>query len=294
LNTVMNGPNIPCPMGRARDKPVERAPGPSRASCYDGAPSRPNRKEGLFFMAHPLIPAPTQGSQRETLDDLSLAVQYNRWIYRIIRPFLGLRILEIGCGTGNITHYLTDHGHVCAADVNDHYLEEARKNLRGARNVQYRHINLEKNLRSLKSFLPDTIVCVNVLEHVENDRQTLQECLRLLPGGGHLLVFVPALQSIYGTMDESYGHFRRYSKGELNAKTQEAGFKNVECRYMNLPGIPGWWLNGKVLRRKIIPKGQMLLYDKLVPLIQKAETILPPPIGMSIFSASYKPAVPRR
>ncbi len=247
-------------------------------------------------MAPPSLPSPVtaEENQRETLDDLALAVQYNRWIYRIIQPFLGLRILEIGCGTGNITHYLTDHGHVCAADVNGHYLEEARKHLRGARNVLYRRINLERSLQSLKSFRPDTIVCVNVLEHVENDRRTLQECLRLLPGGGHLLVFVPALQSLYGSMDRTYGHFRRYSKSELNSKTREAGFKTVECRYMNLPGIPGWWLNGKVLRRKIIPKGQMLLYDKLVPLIQMAEGIVHPPVGMSLFSASYKPAVPRR
>jgi SAM-dependent methyltransferase len=228
--------------------------------------------------------------QRETLDDLALAVNYNEWIYKVVRPFLGQRIMEIGCGTGNITRYLTDHGHVCAVDVNKTYLDAARRYLKDRPNVKYHLINLERPLGSLRSFHPDSIVCVNVLEHLENDRQALQECHRLLPGGGHLLIFVPALQSIYGSMDKSYGHFRRYARRELLDKVTEAGFKVVDCHFLNLPGVPGWWFNGQILNRQIIPKAQMLLYDKLVPFIRGVEENLPLPFGLSLFCAAYKPA----
>ncbi len=104
-----------------------------------------------------------------------------------------------------------------------------------------------------------------------------------------MMFFVPALPALYGSMDQSYGHFRRYYRKELFEKMQQAGFQVEYCRYLNLLGILGWWLNGKILNRKIIPKSQMLLYDFIVRFSQHVEKYLPKPVGLSLFCAAVKP-----
>lgn len=238
-----------------------------------------------------MSPSKTWDGQRETLDDLSAAVHYNQWIYEMLRPHLGSRILEIGCGTGNLTGYFARHGQVLASDVHEGYLKEARQRLKGIKGVAFQKINLERQMPALRRFGADTIVCVNVLEHLRDDHRVLLQCLRLLKPGGKLLLFVPALPSLFGSMDESYGHFRRYTRPELEKKMAQAGFQVEYCRYLNLLGVPGWWFNGKVLKRKIIPKSQMMLYDRVVSFTSKIERFLPKPIGLSLFCVGIKKAV---
>jgi SAM-dependent methyltransferase len=226
--------------------------------------------------------------QRETLDDLSGAIHYNKWIYEMLRPHLGKRILEIGCGTGNLTRDFAEHGKVLAVDVHEGYLGQARQRLKGFKQVSFRKINLENQLPSLKPFGADTIVCVNVLEHLKDDHRVLTRCLELLKPGGKLLLFVPALQSLFGSMDKSYGHFRRYSRGRLEHKVAAAGFEVEYCRYLNLLGVLGWWFNGKILRRKIVPRSQIMLYDRVVSFTSKVERFLPKPLGLSLFCVGEK------
>src|SRR5258708_1911803 len=232
--------------------------------------------------------AKTWDGQRETLDDLSAAIHYNEWIYQMLKPHLGKRILEIGCGTGNLTGYFAKHGQVLATDVHAGYLKKARQKLKGMRGVSFGKINLDHQLPFLRKFKADTIVCVNVLEHLKDDHQVLAQCLHLLKPGGKLLLFVPALQFLFGSMDKSYGHFRRYSRPELEQKVGGAGFHVEYCRYLNLLGILGWWFNGKVLGRKIIPKSQMMMYDRVVSFTSKVERFLPKPIGLSLFCVGQK------
>ncbi len=232
--------------------------------------------------------APPWDGQRETLEDLSAAVHYNEWIYGILRPYAGVRVLEIGCGTGNLTGSLAEGRRVLAVDVHSGYLREARRRLRAVPGVAFKKIDLEKKLSALRSFRPDTVICVNVLEHLSGDHRVLRQCYGLLPPGGRLLLFVPALQCLFGSMDLSYGHFRRYSAGGLTGKMEKAGFQVAYCRYLNLLGVLGWWWNGKVLKRKIIPKSQMMLYDRVVGFTSKIERFLPKPIGMSLFCVGEK------
>jgi len=227
--------------------------------------------------------------QRETLDDLSEAVHYNQWIYQMLRPYVGRRILEIGCGTGNLTGFLHRHGPVLAVDVHPGYLRSAQKKLQGQKGITFRKVNLATGLAALRSYKADTLICVNVLEHLEDDGRVLAQCLRLLPPGGRLLLFVPAFQYLFGSMDVSYGHYRRYSLPDLVRKMEKAGFQVRYGRYLNLLGVLGWWLNGKILKKKIIPRSQMLLYDKIVSFSSKIERYLPKPIGLSVFCVGQKP-----
>lgn len=226
--------------------------------------------------------------QRESLDDLSEAVHYNEWIYKMVRHHLGHRTLEIGCGTGNLTGSLSRHGQVLAVDVHPGYLQAARKRWGRQKNVRFQKVDLSRDLRSLKKFRADTILCVNVLEHLSDDHAVLTRCHELLPPGGKLLLFVPAFQFLFGSMDETYGHFRRYSLPDLKTKMERAGFSVVYGRYLNLLGVLGWWINGKVLRKKIIPRSQMLLYDKILVFSSLVERYLPKPLGLSVFCVGKK------
>ncbi len=235
-----------------------------------------------------MAPSKKWDGQRETLDDLSGAVHYNEWIYGMLRPYLGSRILEIGCGTGNLTGYLARHGRVMAVDMHGGYLAEARRRLGRLKGLAFRKVNLERPLSPLRPFGADTIVCVNVLEHIQDDHGVLEQCRGLLGPGGRLLLFVPAFQFLYGSMDKSYGHFRRYSHAELKEKVARAGFRVEYCRYLNLLGVAGWWWNGKMLKKKIIPKSQMMLYDAVVRFSSKIERFLPKPIGLSLYCVGLK------
>jgi len=226
--------------------------------------------------------------QLETLDDLSEAIHYNRWIYSMMEPFLGNRVLELGCGIGNMTVLMAPGRRILGVDIQPKYLRIARETLRKNRNVSFHAMDLGKNLKNLKNFKADTIVCINVFEHIKHDSRFLEECAKLLPPGGRLLLFVPALPFLFGSMDASYGHFRRYFKGELRVKMSMGGFRILECRYLNLLGVLGWWWNGKVLKRTIVPKGQILLYDRIIRFMAPIEKFLPRPLGLSLFCAGEK------
>lgn len=234
------------------------------------------------------VRAPNRDPQFETLEDLSEAFYYNRWIFRMMEPYLGQRILEVGCGIGNMTEFMAEGREILAVDMHVGYLSEGRRRFRGRSNVFFKKMDLSNGLGQARTFKPDTIVCVNVFEHLKEDEGFLRDCFRLLPPGGKLLLFVPALSILFGSMDRHYGHFRRYSKSQLLKVTGRNGFLVLNSRYLNLLGILGWWWNGNVLKRKIIPRRQILLYNQIIRWAAPFEKYLPRPIGLSVFYAGQK------
>jgi len=135
----------------------------------------------------------------------------------------------------------------------------------------------------------DTVVCLNVLEHIEDDRASLRAMHDLLQPGGRLALLVPSLRALYGTLDEALGHFRRYVPAELSEKLGAAGFRLRHLEYFNLAGVPGWWVAGRVLRRRLIPTGALRWYEALVPLF-RLERLLPWRIGQSLIAIGEVPA----
>ncbi len=226
------------------------------------------------------------GGQLETLDDLSKAVNYNKWIFDLIKPHLGKRVLEVGCGTGNIIQYMT-HKNILGVDIEKVYINIAKERFKNKKNIKFQLFDLGKSLGSFKKFKPDTIICINVLEHIEKDEKFIKECESLLSPGGKLIIFVPAMPSLYGEMDKTYGHFRRYTKSEVVQKLRKK-FKVENGEYLNISGIFGWWLNGKILKRKIIPQDQMMLYDRVFKYVFMLEKIIPKPFGLSVFVVGEK------
>ncbi|MDP3909501.1 MAG: class I SAM-dependent methyltransferase [Gemmatimonadales bacterium] len=218
-----------------------------------------------------------------TLEQLAAAGRYNRWMFDRLRPWLGRRVLEVGSGIGNLSAFLADRERVVLTDTRAEYLDRLRARFAGHPNIAVARLYLPNDDRVLAGEQFDTVICLNVLEHVADDASSLDAIRKLLTVGGRLILLVPALRALYGTLDEALGHYRRYTRGELAAKFAAAAFHLRHIEYFNLAGITGWRLTGRVLRRRAIPAGSLRLYDALVPLF-RLERWLPWRVGQSLIA----------
>lgn len=225
----------------------------------------------------------------ETLQIMARTESYHRWIIDLIRPFFGERILEVGCGIGNVTKFLEHLPYVHSIDVSENSIETVQ-NLLGCReNFCIEKMDIfEPRFEALQNPGFDTIICLSVLEHIEDDREALKRFYHVMKPGGRLLLFVPALRFLYGSIDRELGHFRRYEKTEISGKITESGFTPERVRFFNFPGILGWIISGKILQRKILPSAQIALFDRLVPLIKRIEKVITPPIGTCLLCVARK------
>jgi hypothetical protein len=136
---------------------------------------------------------------------------------------------------------------------------------------------------------PDTIVYINVLEHVEDDAAELRIMHNSLTERGKICIFVPAVPFLLSDFDRQIGHFRRYSRNELVSKCERAGFKILLARGFDFPGIFPWLVKYRLLRSLTIEQSMVKLYDRLVvPPIRLVETILKPPIGKNLILVAEK------
>lgn len=204
-------------------------------------------------------------------------------MFERVRPWVGDRVLEIGSGIGNLSQFLVDRPTVVLSDTAPEYLERLRARFAHKPNVEVMRLYLPTPEGPVAARRFDTIVCLNVLEHVADDMSSLTAMRALLDRGGRLVLLVPALRALYGSLDQALGHVRRYSKRELRDKLARTGFTLRHLEYFNLAGIPGWWVSGKLLRRTIIPAGPMRLFDVLVPLF-RLERLLPWRLGQSLIA----------
>ena len=219
-----------------------------------------------------------------TLRRMERLAPYNAWLHARVERALGKRILEVGSGVGNQTRFFADRERVVASDVEVHYVRELKARFENRSNVRvasYRFPLSEADRGDLLAERLDTVVCMNVLEHIEDDAATLRDFASVLPPGGRLALVVPSLEALYGTLDVHLKHFRRYERADLEALVKAAGFEVETVRFLNRPGVLGWWLNSKVLKKKVLPKGQLRAFRWILPLL-KLEESSEPSFGMSL------------
>lgn len=223
-----------------------------------------------------------------TLLRMEGAPNYNAWLGRRIREHLGKRVLEVGAGIGTITREIEPGRELLIAlELEPFYVERLKNLFRGKPHVRPYLANVAKaDWRALAAERLDSVVLSNVLEHIEDDAAAVRQFRQVLPPGGVLVVLVPALPWLYGSIDKAVGHFRRYTPEELRDVLTRGGFAVEHLSWMNLVGIPGWWLNGRVLRRNAVPSFQLRLYDQLAPLLARAESSVRLPVGMSLFAVA--------
>jgi glycosyltransferase involved in cell wall biosynthesis len=217
------------------------------------------------------------------LHSLSHARRFNRWMVKLIEPYLGMRIVEIGAGIGNISRQLPQREKLVVTDVDPTYLYLLDRAFSGNEIVRVERFDLtdDGHIDDVGRGANDTVVCLNVLEHIEDEEAAVARMKQLLEKDGRLILLVPQHQWLYGSYDELVGHYRRYSKAHMRCVMNKA---DLEIEYMgnfNFLSIPGWWFNACLLKSKKMSRLQLKLYDTIVPIMRMVEYALPLP-GLSL------------
>ncbi len=233
-----------------------------------------------FALSDEVYARDEHGSQM--LGRLSRAPRFNRWMADAIRPFCGSRLLEIGSGTGNLTRQLVPRDRYVASDVNPLYLHTL-ENLTADRpylTAQYTDVTELRSYPKVEGGF-DTVVCLNVIEHVDDDRGSLENIRAVLADEGRAIVLVPCGPWNFGTLDEVLGHKRRYTPESLRRLAAEAGFEVKELvRFNRVSSLP-WFLNGRILRRRHFGLLQIKMVNWLTPLFRLLDRVLPlPPLSL--------------
>ena len=231
-----------------------------------------------------------KGTGPEVLDVLSCAQRFNRWMADVIRPYVGKRVLEIGAGIGNLTRQLVARRELyVAGDIDAEHLARLKTRFHHRSNLWVSACDLSRpeDFRQFAGSM-DSVVCLNVLEHVENDLQGLQNIYSALKPGGKAIVLVPHGQEIFGSLDVALGHYRRYTHAELRERMQSAGFVVERILEFNRISRPGWYITGRIFKRTTLSPFQLKIFDRLVWLWRRIDANLPWP-PTSIIAIGVKP-----
>ncbi len=211
------------------------------------------------------------------LDALEQAPRFNRWMYTTIREHLGTRIAELGSGRGNLSKLLKDGANVLVTDNREDYLEELRRRWGHLPNVRVSRLDLLnlEDYKVLNEFNVDTVVCLNVLEHIEDDSTVLRRLYEVVPPGCKVVFLVPFDPELHSRFDKEIGHFRRYHKAELEKKMQAAGLRVQRQFYFNKAGVIAWWVSNTLFGQRCITSWQLKVYNFLTPIFRVLDRCLP-------------------
>jgi 2-polyprenyl-3-methyl-5-hydroxy-6-metoxy-1,4-benzoquinol methylase len=230
----------------------------------------------------------SQTQDRYAADDLETMQEARRYadhVFRLVRPFFGSRVLEVGSGIGTMTSKLVEIADfVLGIEPNPNCVTRLQEAMRNHPRFTLRTCHFEEcDAAELTASRFDSVLCVNVLEHIADDAGALKGFKQILVPGGRVLIFVPAVQAAYGPLDAELGHHRRYSKRTLRAVFEKAGLELIRLRYTNPIGLAGWMYNAHVSKSRAHSLGQVRLFETLVaPWALPLERLAPPPIGLSL------------
>ncbi len=220
-----------------------------------------------------------------TLYVMKSAEWYNKWLVSFFKEFLRGKILEVGCGVGNFSSQLSEYGDVTSIDVNDKYVSKANyenKNI----NIGFGDIEVGKYFFNNKKF--DSIICLNVLEHINNHDRALSNMYKLLNNNGFLIILVPAHMLLMSKFDKLLGHFRRYDIKYLKDQLISQGFTIKVIRYINWWGAIGWFIFIKLFNRREFPKSEVTIFNSLGKFLIGPERYIKIPFGLSVFAVATK------
>lgn len=222
---------------------------------------------------------------KQTLETMDFAKWYNRWLYRSFSHLSKGRVLEVGTGIGNFTKIIKAN-EVYGIDQNRKYIKDLKKKFKGKVKVGYGDI--EKGKYFFKNKMFDLVICLNVLEHIKDDRKALRNMNKLLKKGGSLVLLVPAHKLLMSNADKNLGHFRRYQKAGIKNKLKEAGFRKIDTKYLNWWGAIGWFFFVTLTGIEMIPRDKVGVFDRLGKFFLWPEKFINPPFGLSVFAIAKK------
>jgi 2-polyprenyl-3-methyl-5-hydroxy-6-metoxy-1,4-benzoquinol methylase len=228
------------------------------------------------------------------LETMREARRYAEHVFGLFRQHIGSRVLEVGSGIGTFSLRLLEQAElVFGIEPNPHCAGPLREALgRHPRFVLRETLLEECDRQELASHRFDTVICVNVLEHIADDVAALRTFRDVLEPGGRVVIFVPAVQAAYGPLDAELGHHRRYSKPTLSRAFAAAGLDLVLLRYTNPIGLLGWLYNARILRTTAHSLTQVRLFERFVaPWALPLERLVAPPVGLSLIAVGRKPGL---
>jgi glycosyltransferase involved in cell wall biosynthesis len=215
--------------------------------------------------------------------------RYNAWLWEKVAPYVGTRVLEVGAGTGNMTRQMASRELVVATDVDERYIRMLRNTFGNDPHVRVCRFDLGGDVPVELGNGFDSIICLNVLEHVEDDVRALRHLHDLLAPNGRVVLIVPAHQRLFGEIDRAIGHYRRYERVDLAERLRTAGFSVEHASAFNVIGALGWFVNARLLKRRAVPGVQARINDLLVPLL-RLEGHLHPSVGLSWLAVGRRTA----
>ena len=239
----------------------------------------------------------TDPSGWETLELFANAPAFNRWLFDQISPFCKGEVLEVGSGIGNISGLLLDKRlKISLSDLRMEYCAFLEKKFGG--NPYLRSVyQIDFSLPDFDSRYPDllncfdTVIALNVVEHIEQDLRAVQNAKKLLRNQGTLIILVPAGPSLYNRFDRELGHYKRYTKTMVSGLLTTSGLTQIHANYFNFGGILGWWFSGAVLKKKIIPLSQLKLYNQLVPIFRMIDQLVAHTAGLSVIAVATNQSI---
>jgi SAM-dependent methyltransferase len=223
------------------------------------------------------------------LEDLAVATNYYKWIISIFRSYIGETTAEIGAGSGNFTSFLSEEKgkSIFAFEPSPNMYPLLSHKFKENNSVTTINTYFKEKYQEFQNFF-DSVIYVNVLEHIEEDKKELMYAYKTIKRNGYILIFVPALSFLYSSFDKKIGHFRRYCKKGLISVVRESGFSIEDIRYFDLAGVIPWYILFVILK-KTTTRTNVSLYDKLiVPPMRFLETLIPAPIGKNLLLIGKK------
>ena len=227
---------------------------------------------------------------------LDTAVEYQKWVGETVAPFLGQSILEIGSGIGNMSRWLPQREKLVLTEAHPALFQILKKKFEGPenQNVLVKHVDITQDwVKDLAPLNVDTIISFNVLEHIEDDHAAFRQFKSILDQSTAkkktIISFVPAHQWAHGSLDREFGHYRRYSGRDFRQIYQSI-FPEAKCthRHFNLFGVPGWFVVGKILKKKKIGMGSVKTFETICPWFRDMDDFIHVhfklPLGQSILS----------
>lgn len=221
-----------------------------------------------------------------TLEVMQGAGWYNNWLFKQIQPSIRGRILEVGTGIGNFTGLLERFDDVYGIDVSKRYIDLLNKRYDDKVKLGLGNVETGKYFFKNKKF--DTLICLNVLEHINDDQKALKNMHNLLNKGGKLVLLVPAHKILYSEFDKELGHFRRYDLDVTKKKLERARFRLLSNHYLNWWAALGWFVFMKLTGRRQLPKSEVGIFNLLGKAFLWPEKYISPPFGLSLLAVAEK------
>ncbi|MBX9690286.1 MAG: class I SAM-dependent methyltransferase [Candidatus Obscuribacterales bacterium] len=217
---------------------------------------------------------------------ISEAVNYTRWILDECSPYLGNRVLEVGLGHGSYRQCLPPQVKYYGVDIDDDSVAQAKA--RHPQDIVFKSdIADSAFLQKLENEIIDSVLCINVLEHIDKHKDALQNLMTVIRPGGHLFLFVPAFNALYTDLDRLAGHHRRYRKEDILALLPKNS-RIIKNKYFNPIGGLGWWVNGLVKHDSLnsgAVNGQITVFDKyILPISRSLDPLTAPFFGQSLIA----------